>query len=48
MYPVALWLHFVGLSMWLGPSISVDLRLMGVGARRETAVELAAGLRAWK
>jgi len=48
MYPVALWLHFVGLSMWLGPSLSVDLRLMGVGARRQTAVELAAGLRAWK
>ena len=48
LYPVVLWLHFVGLSMWLGTSISVDLRLMDIGARRHTALELANGLRAWK
>jgi len=48
MYPVVLWLHFVGLSMWLGTSLTVDLRLMGVGARRQTAVELSDGLLAWK
>ena len=48
MYPVALWVHFVGLSMWLGTSLSVDLRLMGVGARRQTAVELSNGLFAWR
>ena len=28
MYPVVLWLHFIGLSMWLGATLSVDLRLM--------------------
>ena len=39
MYPVMLWVHFVGLSMWLGASLTVDLRLMGVGARRQTAVD---------
>lgn len=48
MYPVVLWIHFVGLSMWLGTSLTVDLRLMGVGTRRQSAVELASGLFAWK
>jgi hypothetical protein len=48
MYPVVLWVHFIGLSMWLGTSLAVDLRLMGVGARRQTAVELSNGLFSWK
>jgi hypothetical protein len=47
MYPVVLWVHFVGLSLWLGTSLTVDLRLMGVGARRQTAVELSNDLFAW-
>jgi hypothetical protein len=47
MYPVAMWVHFVGLSMWLGTSLVVDLRLMGVGAQRQTALELVSGLLAW-
>jgi hypothetical protein len=47
MYPVALWIHFVGLSVWLATSVAVDLRLMGVGPRRQTAGELSQGLFAW-
>jgi hypothetical protein len=47
MYPVILWVHFVGLSMWLATSLTVDLRLMGVGERRLTAAELSNGLFAW-
>jgi hypothetical protein len=47
MYPLVLWVHFLGLSMWLATSLTVDLRLMGVGARRQTAVELSNGLFAW-
>ena len=47
MYPVALWVHFIGLSMWLGSSLTVDLRLMGVGARRQTAAELSNSLFPW-
>jgi hypothetical protein len=47
MYPVVLWVHFIGLSVWLGTSLAVDLRLMGVGPRRQTAVELSNGLCAW-
>ena len=47
MYPVIQWIHFVGLSMWLGTTLTVDLRLMGVGERRQTAAELSNGLFAW-
>ena len=47
MYPVIQWIHFVGLSVWLGTTLTVDLRLMGVGRRRLTAAELSNGLVAW-
>ena len=47
MYPLIQWIHFVGLSMWLGTTLTVDLRLMGVGERRQTAAELSNGLFAW-
>jgi hypothetical protein len=33
--------------MWLGTSLAVDLRLMGIGARRQTAVELSNDLSTW-
>jgi hypothetical protein len=47
MYPVIQWIHFVGLSIWLGTTLTVDLRLMGVGQRRLTAAELSDSLLAW-
>jgi hypothetical protein len=47
MGPVIRWVHFVCLSMWLGTSLAVDLRLIGVGERRLTAAELSNGLYAW-
>jgi hypothetical protein len=47
MYPVMKWVHFVGLSVWLGASLTVDLRLIGVGPRRLTADELSHSLWAW-
>jgi hypothetical protein len=47
MYPIIQWVHFVGLSLWLGTSLTVDLRLMGVGERRLTAAELSNDLFAW-
>jgi hypothetical protein len=47
MYPVMKWVHFVGLSMWLGTRLTVDLRLIGVGERRQTAAELSNRLYAW-
>ena len=47
-YPVMQWVHFVGLSMWLGACLAVDLRLIGVGPRRQSAAELSNGLCGWK
>src|SRR5438046_6851764 len=47
-YPVMQWIHFVGLSLWLGACLTVDLRLIGVGQRRQTAAELSNGLFAWR
>ena len=47
-YPLMQWIHFVGLSLWLGACLTVDLRLMGVGPRRQSAAELSNGLWAWK
>ncbi len=47
LYPVVLWIHFIGLSMFLGTAVAVDLRLMGVGPRRLTAAQLSTGLLAW-
>jgi len=47
-YPVMQWIHFIGLSLWLGACLTVDLRLIGVGQRRQAAAELSNGLFAWK
>ncbi len=47
MYPVIEWVHFGGLSVGLGSSFVVDLRLMGVGRRRMSAAQLSDGLFAW-
>src|ERR1700722_11459340 len=47
LYPVVRWVHLVGLSIWLGTSLTVDFRLIGVGERRLTAAELSDGLFAW-
>ena len=47
LYPIVLWVHFIGLSMWLATRVAVDLRLIGVGARRLTAAELSSGLAVW-
>lgn len=48
MFPVVLWVHYVGLSLWFATTFAVDMRLMGVGARRHTAAELAERLRGWQ
>jgi hypothetical protein len=47
MYPVMKWVHFAGLSVWLGACLAVDFRLIGIGERRQTAAELSNGLLAW-
>jgi len=45
-YPFVQLTHFTGLSLWVGTSIALDLRLMGFG-RREPASQLLDTLLAW-
>ena len=46
-YPVVQMTHFVGLSLWVGTNIALDLRLMGVGKGRQTPGELSDALFIW-
>jgi hypothetical protein len=46
-YPFVQVIHFSGLSMWLGTNVTVDLRLLGIGKRRQTAAQLSRGLFVW-
>jgi len=36
-YPYVQLIHFTGLSLWVGTSVAVDLRLLGVGRKRAVA-----------
>lgn len=46
-YPFIQLIHFSGLSIWLGTSFALDLRLLGIGRRSETAAQVAEDLFAW-
>jgi len=46
-YPFVQLTHFSGLSLWLGTNIAVDLRLLGVGKKQQTASQLSDALFAW-
>jgi hypothetical protein len=46
-YPFVQTLHFTGLSLWLGTCLVVDLRILGVGSRKQSAAELSRALFAW-
>src|ERR1700722_10339838 len=39
-YPFTQLVHFTGLSIWLGTNLALDLRLLGLGKKRETAAQL--------
>ena len=45
-YPVMQWIHFVGLSLWLGACLTVDLRILG-GNQNPAVSALAEQLRPW-
>jgi hypothetical protein len=47
MYPFVQLIHFSGLSLWLGTNAAVDLRLLGVGKKTQTAAQLSDQLFAW-
>jgi len=46
-YPFVQLIHFTGLSIWLGTTFALDLRLLGVGDRRATVAQVAQGLFVW-
>ncbi len=46
-FPGIMVVHLIGLALLGGLIILVDLRLLGLGARSQTAGELAAALRGW-
>ncbi len=46
-YPYVQLTHFAGLSLWVGTSIAVDLRLLGAGRKRPAFADISAGLLVW-
>src|SRR5712692_7483874 len=46
-YPFVQLTHFTGLSLWLGTSVAVDLRLLGVNKGNQTASQLLDALFVW-
>jgi hypothetical protein len=46
-FPIVESLHFMGLALSIGTIAITDLRLLGIGMRRQTASELAADLDPW-
>lgn len=46
-YPFVQLTHFTGLSLWIGTNLALDLRLVGIGSKRQTASELSTALFAW-
>ena len=46
-FPTVQSLHFIGFALSIGTIAIVDLRLLGIGMRRQTAQELAVDLAPW-
>jgi hypothetical protein len=46
-FPVVQSIHFMGFALSIGTIAIVDLRLLGIGMRRQTASQLAADLAPW-
>jgi hypothetical protein len=46
-FPVVQSIHFMGFALSIGTIAIVDLRLLGMGMRRQTAAQLAADLARW-
>lgn len=46
-YPFVQATHFVGLSLWIGTNVALDLSLLGVGNEHQTPARLSDGLFVW-
>jgi len=47
LFPVIQSVHLVGITMLVGTICLVDLRLLGIGIRRQPVVDVASGLSPW-
>src|SRR5882672_6605592 len=47
LFPVIQSVHIIGLTMLAGTICLIDLRLLGIGMRRQAVAELASGLAPW-
>jgi putative copper export protein len=46
-YPYVRLIHFVGLSLWVGTIVMLDLRLLGVAGRDQSVAEFSERLSPW-
>jgi hypothetical protein len=46
-YPFVQATHFVGLSLWVGTNVALDLSLLGVGNKHQAPARLSAALLVW-
>jgi hypothetical protein len=46
-YPLVQFVHFTGLSVWVCTNLALDLRLLGVGSKRQSAAQLADAVFLW-
>jgi prolipoprotein diacylglyceryltransferase len=46
-FPYVQLTHFTGLSLWIGTNALLDLRLLGVGKKHQTAAQLSDALFVW-
>jgi len=46
-FPYVQMTHFTGLSLWVGTNVLLDLRLLGIGKKRQTVAELRDALFLW-
>ena len=46
-FPYVQLTHFTGLSLFIGTNLALDLRLMGVGNKSQTAAQLSDSVFAW-
>jgi hypothetical protein len=46
-FPYVQLTHFTGLSLWIGTNALLDLRLLGLGRKHQTAAQLSSALFVW-
>ena len=47
LYPFIQLTHFIGLALWISTNLAVDMRLIGIGSKRQTAAQLQQQMFSW-